>query len=138
MKSVKETTVTLTVEPGTNAYYRVYAATKTNGVYLLSAASDKALGVSGPSKPDFEVTSKKKGTAQLSWSEVGGVYRYYVYRATDSGWECIAKLGSGVTEYTDTSLKSGTKYTYRVRPIARKGGITGYGAYTSSLSVKVK
>ena len=50
----------------------------------------------------------------------------------------IAIVKSDVTEYTDTELESGKKYTYRVRAVAKKGGKTGYGAYSASTSVKVK
>ncbi len=138
VKTVKETTVTLSVGPGEGAYYRVYAATKANGKYLYSSASDKAYSMSGPEKAVLELTSKKKGTASLSWDECTNVYRYYVFRYTGSEWERIAILRSGVTEYEDTDLKSGKKYTYRIRAVAKKGGITGYGSYSSSVSVKVK
>jgi len=138
VKTVKDTTVTLSVGPGEGAYYRVYAATKANGKYLYSSASDKAYSMSGPEKAELKLTSKKKGTATLSWDECTNVYRYYVFRYTGSEWECIAKLKSGVNEYTDTGLESGVKYIYRIRAVAKKGGKTGYGSYSSKLSVKVK
>ena len=134
----KETTVTLTVEPGEGAYYRVYAATKANGKYLYSAASDKAYTLAGPEKVVVTASSTEKGTAALSWEPCTNVYRYYVFRYTDSEWERIAILKSDVTGYTDTELESGEKYTYRVRAVAKKGGKTSYGAYSSNASVKVK
>ena len=134
----KETTVTLTVEPGEGAYYRVYAATKANGKYLYSAASDKAYTLAGPEKVTVTASSTENGTATLSWEPCTNVYRYYVFRYTGSEWERIAILKSDVTGYTDTELESGEKYTYRVRAVAKKGGKTSYGAYSSNASVKVK
>ena len=138
IKTLKDTTITLSVEPGEGAYYRVYAATKENGKYLYSAASDKAYTMAGPEKTVLELTSKKKGTAALSWDKCSNVYRYHVFRYNGSEWVRIAILKSDVTKYTDTGLKSGKKYKYKVRAVSKKGGITGYGSYSSSLSVKVK
>lgn len=138
IKTLKDTEIILSVEPGEGAYYRVYAATKANGKYLYSAASDKAYTMAGPEKAVLTVTSTEKGTASLSWEECTNVYRYYIFRYTGSEWERIAIVKSDVTEYTDTELKSGKKYTYRVRAVAKKGGKTGYGSYSSNTSIKVK
>ena len=138
LPAIKDTTVTLKVEPGEKAYYKIYAATKVSPGYLYSPVSDKIMTVAGPEKPTLKVTSTKKGTATLSWSECGGVYRYYVYRYEGSECKRIAVLKNGVTEYKDTGLKSGKKYTYRVRAIAKKSGITGYGSYSSKISAKIK
>lgn len=138
IKSVKDTTVTIKVEPGEKAYYKVHAATKVNPGYIYSAASNKALSVAGPEKPTLKVTSKSKGTALLTWSECSEVYRYYVYRYEGSECKRIAILKDGVTEYKDTGLKSGKKYTYKVRAIAKKSGITGYGSYSSKITAKIK
>lgn len=138
LPAIKDTTVTLKVEPGEKAYYKIYAATKVSPGYLYSPVSDKIMTVAGPEKPTLKVTSTKKGTATLSWSESSGVYRYYVFRYNGSEWVRIAILKSDVTKYTDTGLKSGKKYKYKVRAVAKKGGVTGYGSYSSSLSVKVK
>ena len=138
LPAVKDTTVTLKVEPGEKAYYKIYAATKVSPGYLYSPVSDKIMTVAGPEKPTLKITSKSKGTAQFSWSECSGVYRYYVYRYENSAWKRIAVLKDGVNEYKDTGLKSGQKYNYKVRAIAKKGGVTGYGSYSSKVSVKIK
>lgn len=138
IKTLKETTITLSVEPGEGAYYRVYAATKANGKYLYSAASDKAYTMAGPEKAVVTVSSTAEGTATVSWEPCTNVYRYYVFRKDGSEWVRIAILKSDVTEYSDTELESGKKYIYRVRAVAKKGGKTGYGAYSSNASVKVK
>ena len=134
----KETTVTLTVAPGEGAYYRVYAATKANGKYLYSAASDKVYTLAGPEKAVVTASSTNKGTATVSWDACTNVYRYYVFRYTGSAWERIAILRSDVTEYTDTELKSGENYTYRVRAVSKKAGKASYGAYSENVTVKVK
>ena len=94
--------------------------------------------MAGPEKVTVTASSTEKGTAALSWEPCTNVYRYYVFRYTGSEWERIAILKSDVTEYTDTELESGEKYTYRVRAVAKKGGKTSYGAYSSNASVKVK
>ncbi|MCC6743195.1 MAG: fibronectin type III domain-containing protein, partial [Acidobacteria bacterium] len=37
------------------------------------------------------------------------------YRGSDSSWETIATLAPNATSYTDTGLRSGRRYKYRVR-----------------------
>ncbi len=138
VKNVKTEKLTLTVEPSEAAYYRVYATTKTSWGYLYSAVSSKAYTVAGPSAPEISVKSNAKGSATISWDSIDGTKYYYVYRYTSSGYKRIAIMRNGETEYTDTSLKSGSRYYYRVRAVTVKGGVAGYSSYSQKASVKVK
>ena len=53
----------------------------------------------------------------VKWNAVANADGYRVYRRTNGGdWERIAIIKDGGTiEYSDTSVKSGTKYTYTIR-----------------------
>lgn len=138
VKTTKETSYTFSVPAGESAYYRVYAATKTNGKYLYSSPSDKIFTVAGPEKAAPVGVSESKGTVKLSWEKVDKAYYYYVYRYTSSGWKRVAVLKSDAVTFEESSLKSGKKYYYKVRTVARKGGVSGYGAYSNKITVKTK
>ena len=61
-----------------------------------------------------KVTNAAKGIT-ITWNALSGVEGYKVYRKEGtSGWKII-KSGITATSYTDTTAKSGTKYTYTVR-----------------------
>ncbi len=139
VKVLKTNSMVVSVAPGESRYYRVYAATKVNGSYLYSAVSDKLFTVAGPEKAELTAKSDKKGVVSLSWDKVDSAYYYYLYRYTSStGYKRIATLKSNVTSYTDKDVKSGTKYYYKVRAVALKGGVAGYGLYSDQVSVKAK
>ncbi len=138
VKTVKGTSCTLSVPAGQSAYYRVYAAIKTNGKYLYSSASDKIFTVAGPEKVAPVGVSESKGNVKLSWEKVDKAYYYYVFRYTSSGWERVAILKGDADSFEEGSLKSNKKYYYKVRAVARKGGVSGYGAYSDKITVKTK
>lgn len=67
---------------------------------------------------------------------------YYVYRKEGSGsWakQSGTPVWNGTDEcweFTDTTVKKGTDYTYRVRPVATVGADTYYGAYSDTVKGK--
>ncbi len=80
----------------------------------IGAAGDTAKIIT---KPALTVTSTaSKATLQWSASATNGV-TYYVYRKAsgESSYTQIKKTTS--TTWTDTSIKSGVKYTYKVRAV---------------------
>lgn len=65
------------------------------------------------------------GGVRVNWGKVSGSSRYKVFRKSGtSGWTALGTTTG--TTYTDTSVKSGTKYTYTVRCVTSDGK-----AYTS-------
>ncbi|MBQ7295787.1 MAG: hypothetical protein IJW86_06300 [Clostridia bacterium] len=64
-----------------------------------------------------KLVSAKAGTKGITvkFENLGKTDAYVVYRKTKStAWKKIAILNSAASSYTDTSVKSGTKYTYTV------------------------
>ena len=64
------------------------------------------------------ITSKSSTELDLSWKKISGASGYYLYRSTDekSGYKKIATLKkAAATTYTDTGLKAGTKYYYKIK-----------------------
>ncbi len=66
--------------------------------------------------PTLSSASYTDNAVQLKWSKVDGSKGYYVYRKDSGGsYAKIATvIGSTKTSYTDTTIKSGTTYTYRI------------------------
>lgn len=61
---------------------------------------------------------------KVSWGKVSGAASYSVYRKTSTG--SFKKIGSATsTSYTDTTAKSGTKYTYTIRCVNKSGNLSG-------------
>ncbi|MGN0527325.1 MAG: hypothetical protein ACI4IF_07805 [Acutalibacteraceae bacterium] len=109
---------------GTKYYYtvRMYNGSNTSAYYdNKSIVYLKAPTLSGVSNSATGVTVK--------WSKVAGAKGYYVYRKTTGGWSKVGTVNSGSTvSFTDTTAKSGTKYTYTVK--AYNG--SSYGTYNTT------
>lgn len=66
--------------------------------------------------PEITSISSKAAKVTLKWNKVSGAQKYRVFRKTGSGsWQKIKDTTS--LSFTDSSVKSGTKYTYTVRCI---------------------
>ncbi len=75
------------------------------------------------STPTISYTqSKKDGKLKVKWTAVDSVAYYRVYRSTEKNGE-YAELATvtGTTSYTDTSVKVGTKYYYKVSAVFSDG-----------------
>lgn len=64
-----------------------------------------------------KVTSVSYNTLKVQWKKVSGASGYRVYRKSGtSGYKQIAAVkGAGKVQYSDKTVKTGTKYTYTVR-----------------------
>ncbi|MDO4308709.1 MAG: leucine-rich repeat protein [Eubacteriales bacterium] len=72
--------------------------------------------------PALSSISNGAGYVTIKWKSIKGAAGYYIYRKTGSdGWKKIGKTSK--TSYSDTSVKSGTTYTYTVQ--AYYDNITG-------------
>ena len=87
-----------------------------------------------PSAPtSVSVTSNENVT--ISWSAGSNEDGFYIYRATSSGaskedYTQIADVSDGSTSHTDTGLKHGEKYFYRVSAY----NVTGESSLSSEVS----
>lgn len=67
----------------------------------------------------------------LKWDKVSGATSYRIYRKTENGsWKLIKKLNKDTLKFTDSSAKSGVKYSYAVKAVV-SGDISGY--YTKTI-----
>lgn len=111
--------------------YRVYAYTYDDlGAIQKSAASaEVAIKTTIGNPQNLAATQSSSTSVKLTWSGVEGAASYKVYRAAKDGAYKLVETTSS-TSYKDSSLKTGTKYTYKVTAVS--------GDYESADSNKVK
>ena len=103
---------------GTEYIYTVRAYTKDGKTATSDYVRDgwRFTFVSAPVISGFE--SVNDGL-KVKWSAVNGAEMYRVFRKNGSSWSKVGDT-TGLT-YTDTKVTGGTKYTYTVRCISKKG-----------------
>ncbi|MCC8128859.1 MAG: hypothetical protein LIO51_02835 [Clostridiales bacterium] len=110
----------------TTYLYAVRGCTKLNSAAVsgVLSASSKYCYLSVPTLKSVKVASSG---LTVTWGGVTGASSYYVYRKVSGGsWSRVANVTSG-TSWTDTSVASGTVYTYMVRA-KNSLGISWYNA----------
>jgi regulation of enolase protein 1 (concanavalin A-like superfamily) len=100
-------------------FYRVSAG----NVDGRSVPSEVESIVNRPSGPtNVEVTSYRTDRLVLDWRDVSGDAGYRIERSLDgSTWTAVGTVGVNVPSYTNTSLATGTVYSYRVVPLSPLG-----------------
>ncbi|MGG0176397.1 Ig-like domain-containing protein [Gottfriedia acidiceleris] len=87
------------------------------------------------SKPVLKATTNTYNSVNLSWSEVGNVSGYEIYRSTSSTGTFTKIATTTNTSYLNTSLNTGTTYYYKIRAYKTDTPIL-YSEFSSILSVK--
>ncbi len=89
----------------------------------MSAGSIKTLD-----KPTSVKLKKASKGVTVSWKKVSGAKYYIVERKVSGGsWKVVAKKCKS-TSYTDTSAKSGKKYSYRITAMKNSKTVKNYSA----------
>jgi uncharacterized repeat protein (TIGR02543 family) len=126
------------LKTGKTYYYKVraYRTVGSSKVYSSYSAYHSAKPV--PSAPSTISAVKVSSTSiKVSWGKVSGVTKYQVYRATSStGTYSLVKTTTS-TSYTNSSLKKGKTYYYKVRAYHLEGSTKVYGPYSKAVSFKL-
>lgn len=86
------------------------------------------------SKPVMSAVTNAATGVKVTWAKVAGAEKYRVFRKVGSGgWAQLADT-TAVT-YTDTTVKSGTKYSYTARCITKDGKTYRSGYDTTGKTV---
>ncbi len=111
--SAKTTSFTDTDVKSGNVYTYTVKAKNSSGT---SAYDKKGLSIRYLSAPTVKTSNTKSGIS-IKWNKIKGAQGYAIYRKTGSGsYKKIKTIKDGSTlSYTDTNVKSGTKYTYYVK-----------------------
>ncbi|MGN1014901.1 MAG: GH25 family lysozyme [Butyricicoccus sp.] len=125
-------------------------ATVSNGVVTAQGVGAVSITATSGAKSDTctvtvnpaqaQITSAVKtssGKIKLTWGKADGATRYYVVRSTSGKNGTFTKIASITkTSYTDSGLKAGQTYYYRIRSTAKKGDVRYYGTMSTTVSVK--
>lgn len=82
---------------------------------------------------DLTATANAAGSVTLEWSEADDAHMYRLYRFDPDQNKYVTVKSTADTSYTDTSLKAGQTYQYKVRCYWTIGGNNYYGTYSDAL-----
>lgn len=121
------------VSKGKKYYYAVETVIRKKNVRNYSGNS-KAVVAINIAKVPVQSVCAEEGGIKLTWKKVSGVNSYQIVRSQEEKgtYEEIVKLNNQTTSYTDTTVKTGQKYYYKIRGI-KNGKYVGYGSYSNPL-----
>lgn len=107
-------------------------------------SSDKAFSkiivVRPPKVTGVKATAPKKGAVKLTWTKVPGANGYQIYRSTSKNgtYKLVKTVTSGSTvSYTNTGLKKGKTYYYKVRGYVKYNTTKYVGTFSDKKYKKV-
>ena len=121
-------------EVGVEYFYKVKALHKKDSAD--SVYSEITSRICDLKKP--VVTIKlSSGNPRLTWNKIEGAEKYYVYRATSKNGEYThVKTTKTASSFTDTDVKAGKTYYYKVKAI--HGNTDANSAYSAVKYIKAK
>lgn len=126
---------------GKTYYYKVKAFKTVSGKKVYGSYSSAVSGKPALKTPTGLKASKASSTSiKVSWSKVNGASGYRVYRATSKSgkYTRVKIVSSGSTlSYTNTKLKKGKTYYYKVRAHRVISGKNVYSPYSSVVSKRL-
>lgn len=109
-----------------------------NGVNGYSSASVAQLATSTKKTSITYAKSTGKRRIKIKWKKVANATAYMVYRKAGSKgkWKRVKTTKS--TSFTNTGLKSGTRYTYKVISYKQNGTKRSFSQYSSGRTVRAR
>ena len=107
---------------------------------LISSVSCDAAAkpeVTAPKAPtSLTAAAKSYNSAEIKWAKSEAAEGYTVYRSeAGKAYKAVKTTGASVLKYTDKGLKTGTKYTYKVRAFKNDGSKKVYSTDSAVKSV---
>ena len=86
---------------------------------------------------DAKLSAVTTTSAKLTWTKCVGVTGYEIYRSTSKNgtYTKVGTVTTNTNTYTNTGLKSWTKYYYKIRAYKTVGTTKVYGSYSSVVTV---
>jgi fibronectin type 3 domain-containing protein len=124
------------VTTGTTYYYKVEAYRLSGSTYIYSPFSDIVSAKTVLGTPQSVKTSAQSyNKIKITWKAVAGRTKYELWRSTSKSGPFTRLKITSYTYYTNTSIKTGTTYYYRVRAYRLVSGKKVYGAYSKIASI---
>lgn len=130
---------------GTKYTYKIKSAKVSGEDIAYSSYSGKKSTTIKPAATTLKAVSNSYNSVKLSWSKVKGTEKdgyvtgYEIYRSKEKNgtYKKVAVVKGGTkTSYTDKSLKTGTKYYYRIKAYCSVNKTNVYSSFSSKVSVK--
>ncbi|MGN0460231.1 MAG: fibronectin type III domain-containing protein [Ruminococcus sp.] len=122
-------------ECGIEYYYTIKAFRTESNKNYYGPVSAVMKGKSIPSAPAVKVSNRSYNSLNISWNKVSGAdgYRIYYKKGTATNWTRLTTFDNAdLTSFYQTSLTTGTKYTYTVRAYHKVGNTKCWGAYNNT------
>ena len=132
---------------GTKYYYRVrsytpaFNADSESQYTLYSGFSSHRYSVATLTKPTIKFLTAGKRKATVKWGRITGASGYVIYRSTkkSSGYKAVKTITKGgAVSFTNTKLKKGKLYYFKMRAYRTVSGKKVYSSYSAVKSVRVK
>lgn len=127
------------LSPGVTYYYKIRTYTKSGSDTTYGKYSSVASGTTTVRPVISSIKSKNSKALVISWETVNNAANYEIYRATKKNgtYSRIATLaGVNRLSYTDTKVKAGKKYHYKIRSYGQVGKSTVYSDYSDVVSAR--
>ncbi len=126
---------------GKTYYYKVCGYSLVNGKVVKGGCSAVVSAKPALSKVSLSSVQNREGKkVELNWKKVEGASGYVIYRATSKNgtYEKVKTVSSKNLKWTDSSLKNGKTYYYKVRAYRTVSGSNVYGSYSAVKQVTIK
>lgn len=127
------------LSPGATYYYKIRTYTQSGSNITYGKYSQAAFGTTIMRPVISSIKSKNSKALVISWETVNNAANYEIYRATKKNgtYSRIATLaGVNRLSYTDTRIKAGKKYHYKIRSVSQNGKSTVYSDYSDVYSAR--
>ena len=111
---------------------------RANGQNGYSSASVQQIATSTTQPKITSAKSTGKGKIKLTWKKVSNATAYMVYRKTSGSKKWTRVKTTKSTSFTNTGLKSGRKYTYKVISYKQSGVKRSFSKYSKGKTVRAK
>ncbi|MGN0654622.1 MAG: fibronectin type III domain-containing protein [Oscillospiraceae bacterium] len=108
-----------------NGMYYIKVSKCCSGVIGKNYTIDINFSFSGSTS--FKVSSRSTNSLKLAWSKVGGVSGYQLQRKSGNSYKTV--VNTTATSYKMSNLKTGTKYTFRIRAYKELNGKKYYSSW---------
>lgn len=119
-------------------YFYKVAAGKSANLQNESDFSNLTSVKTSLDKPSIKVAKKGKKSLKVSWKKVDGAKQYEIYRATSKNgkYKKIKTVSSKKTSYTNSKLKKGKKYYYKIKAVTKVEGKKVSSSFSNKKGLK--
>ncbi|MFZ5975714.1 MAG: InlB B-repeat-containing protein [Bacillota bacterium] len=122
---------------GKTYYYTVCAYRVVGSTMVYGGYSAVVSAIPVPAAPASVKAARASSTSiKVTWGAVSGATKYVVYRASSSSGPFSPAGTVSGTSFTNTGLKTGRTYYFRVRAYHLEGSTKVYGSYSAVVYAK--